>query len=51
MPGKKVEEIQKEEYEKEDKKKKLPENRYRALRVQNHEVSWRGMEKFSHRRK
>jgi hypothetical protein len=51
LPGKKVEEIQKEEYEKEDKKKKLPENRYRALRVQNHEVSWRGMEKFSHRRK
>ncbi len=51
LPGKKVEDIQKEDREKEEKKKKMPENRYRAMKVTNHEVSWRGMEKFSHRRK
>ena len=51
LPGKRVEDMIKEKTEKDQMKKKDPDVRYRALRTHNHEVSWRGMQKFSHRRK
>jgi hypothetical protein len=51
LPGKRVEDVVKETLERDEKKKKDPDSRYRALRTKNHEVSWRGMQKLSHRRK